>query len=92
MANNYEVGQGVRVSCAFVDQNGQPADPNAVSASILAPGANLGVALSVVKDSTGNYHADYTPAVPGIFRYKFVGSGGLSAVAEETFTAVESIS
>jgi hypothetical protein len=44
----------------------------------------------VVKDSTGVYHADIPVTQPGLYEYRWVGTGTVAAAAEGTFT-VESV-
>jgi hypothetical protein len=94
---SYMAGQGVRVSVAFTDSNGNAVDPTTVTLKFAAPdgtsGPNnaaspwtYGGAGSIVKDSTGNYHAVLdTTGKPGEWTYEWIGSGSVLAPAAANF-------
>lgn len=83
--NSYDVGALVRVAVAFTVDT-IATDPTTVSASAIDP---LGAVrtLTPIKDSVGNYHAlvDLTAAYPGIWTYRWTGTGACQAAEEDTF-------
>ncbi len=91
-ANEYELGQAVRLTAAFLNTAGAAADPSTVSVkhgvALVNPPPDptattlvFGVDAAVIKDSTGNYHADILPAVPGNYTYSWIGTGTVAAVS-----------
>ena len=87
----YPLGQAVRLTAAFINAAGAAADPTTVTftygvKSEQAPPKPTGSAhiyltdLAVIRDSTGNYHYDFVPAVPGDYIWQCVGTGVLAAV------------
>jgi hypothetical protein len=91
-----ELGQAVRLSAAFLNASGAAADPSTVTVrygvAIVTPPPDptatslvFGVDAAVIKDSTGNYHADIVPATPGNYTYLWVGTGTVAAVSRGTF-------
>lgn len=78
--NLYQVGDLVRISGAFTDTSDAPQDPSALSLFVTAPNGITteyvyGTDVEVVKDSTGNYHADIDADLAGDWRYRWVSSG-----------------
>lgn len=76
----YTAGTAIRLSVAFtVVATAAPVDPTTVTGKVRKPdGSN--VTLTVVKDSTGNYHADFTPSDLGMHTYELAGTGAAEAV------------
>ncbi len=91
MANHYDVGNLVRVSCEF-KVHGALADPTGVVAKFETP-ANAdttytyGVDGALVKDATGRYHFDIDVTAAGTWTYRFNGTGTGQAAIEGTFIA-----
>lgn len=100
LLNRYDVGSVVRIKVAFVDVNAAPIDPGAVTLGF-AVYDQLGyvkTALTswtvsggqIVKDSTGNYHADLdSSAKPGVWDYHFAGTTPGQATADGQFVVVD---
>ena len=95
MSLEYELGQAVRLTAAFLDANGAAADPTAISfkygVQLVNPPPDP-TATTVtfpttgfVKDSVGNYHYDFVPAVAGNYVYTGIGTGTVAAVARGAF-------
>lgn len=84
--NTYEMGTLVRVTCTFRDIDGEPANPTAVTADVLLPGATASTPASLSSGSTGVYHADIPTEEPGIYRVRFEGTGSVVVAAEHAFT------
>ena len=88
--NTYEPNQDVRLYGAFKDVNGALVDPSAEALKLRLPDAStLSFTLpgdgTVVKDATGQYHADLTPAMVGVWFYRWEGSDGHFGAAEGQF-------
>jgi hypothetical protein len=92
----YELGQAVRLTAAFITAAGIAGDPTTVTfkegVMTAAPPPDptatshvFGVDAAVIKDSVGNYHFDYVPTLPGVYTYLAVGTGVLAAVAVGRF-------
>jgi hypothetical protein len=90
--NEYPLGQAVRLSATFANASDVVADPTTVTLTIgrqeVSPppaptGTSFvhGVDLTLVKDSTGNYHLDYTGAASGIYVYRWVGTGTVATAS-----------
>lgn len=92
-ASGYEVGDTVRFSCAFTNAAGAAADPTAVAfklrykrtgdstAATYTAGASTGD-HTIVKDSTGNYHADVTITGSGDLYWRWEATGAVTAAAQ----------
>ena len=90
MANEYDTGDLVRVSLAFEDTAGDPADPTTVRGRYRDPSGAVttyvfGTDAELVKDATGAYHFDVSPAASGEWRYRGEGTGAVQAAAEGRF-------
>lgn len=91
-----ELGQAVRLSAAFLNASGAAANPTTVTVRFgvrlvnpppdpTATSLVFGVDAAVIQDSTGNYHADITPAVPGNYIFSWIGTGTVAAVSVGAF-------
>lgn len=88
--NRYDKGDKVRVSGVFTNAAGSAVDPDVVRFKYRAPGASTvtlvyGTDAALVKDSTGNYHADVDCAASGVLRYRWESTGSGQAAAEGEF-------
>lgn len=87
--NSYDLGDVVRLSCAFATANGAASDPTAITLRIqLAPaGTPVEAAYpgDIVRDSTGAYHFDFTPAAWGTYNVEWIGTGAVAAGADSRF-------
>lgn len=84
MANSYANGNIVRLLGQFKDVNQTLVAPMTVVVTVTLPDASTSTP-SVVNDSVGNYHSDFTTTQTGTHTYKFV-STGVVAVGSATFT------
>ena len=75
--NKYIIYNLVRVYTAITQSvGGAFVDPTTVTLYMKTPdGVITNISSSIVKDSVGNYHADYLPTQFGIFTYQWLGSG-----------------
>jgi hypothetical protein len=99
MSESFPLGSLVRVSVTFKNQSDVDADPTAVSFQIIPPDGNDqtftyesgsdpdGV---IIKDSTGNYHADVNGSLEGKWSYRFSGTAPVQAADEGHFRIRES--
>lgn len=87
----YDLGDVVRVSVAFSTvATGVALDPTAVYLSVKDPDGNItlyqyGVDSEIVKDSTGNYHADIDVDTYGQWYYRWYSTGAGKAADEGSF-------
>lgn len=90
--NTYDLGDLVRVSAPFTRvSNGAAVDPTAVKLSVRNPagtvttytyGSGDGV---IVRDSTGNYHADLDTPTAGDWYYRWWSTGTGQAAEENVY-------
>lgn len=91
MANTYDIGDQARMSGAFTTvSSGAAADPTAITVIYRKPNGVettlvYGTDAAVIKDSTGNYHADVTIDMSGRWYYRFEGTGAVIAAGETYF-------
>jgi hypothetical protein len=95
MANEYDIGDLVRVSLSFTNSSQSAADPSTVRGRFRDPSGNVttylfGTDSQLVKDATGAYHFDVTIDEAGDWRYRGEGEGAIVAAAEGRFHARES--
>lgn len=84
MANTYANGSVVRCLVQIKDVNQTLIDATTVVVTITLPDVSTSTP-SVVHDSVGNYHADFTTTQTGVHTYKSV-STGVVTVGSATFT------
>lgn len=95
MANNYDIGDIVRLSVEFKDQAGAFVDPGQVFVKIRD---SLGVITSfqfntnpeVIKDATGKYHIDQEATKEGVWFYRWEGKLTNKSASEASFTVLDS--
>ena len=90
MANDFDIGDLVKLDAKFVDEDGALTDPTATTFSIKVPAGTVttytyGVTADIVRDSTGLFHLDYSPTAEGIHYYRFVGTGACQTAEEKPF-------
>lgn len=92
MAHNiHDLGDLVRVSAPFtLVSSGAAVDPDAVKLSVKNPSDEVttyvyGTDAEIVKDSTGNYHADIDADETGTWHYRWWSTGNGQAAQEKLF-------
>ena len=91
MTTEYDIGDLARITAAFTDgTSGAAIDPTAVSLTYKDPAGTLktlvyGTDNALVKDSTGNYHADINVTLNGTWTYRWFSTGTGQAASEGTF-------
>ena len=90
MANVHDLGDLVRCTGTFTDENGDAHDPTTVLFSVKNPAGTTttytyGVDAALVKDSTGVYHVDVDASAVGWYYYRFYSTGSGQASEEEKF-------
>lgn len=86
MADAYNVGDGVRITATFTDLSGTVNDPTSVTFQAKDP-HNTITTQAVTKQATGIYYTDLLLTAPGIWHYRFVGTGAVAAANEGQLTA-----
>jgi hypothetical protein len=88
--NRFDLGDEVRLSAEFKTSAGVATDPGGVTLKFRYPGGPVttyvyGTDNELVRDSSGNYHADIFMAAVGRWHYRFEGTGTSRAAAEHEF-------
>jgi uncharacterized protein YfaS (alpha-2-macroglobulin family) len=86
----YDVGDRVRFSVAFKDEEGADADPTTITFKLRSPTRVFYTHTypdDITKDNTGQYHLDFTLTGPGEWCYRFEGTGAVETAAEGTLKA-----
>jgi hypothetical protein len=90
----FELGQAVRLTAAFLDANGAAANPTSTTfkygVRLVNPppdptATTVGPGAPVINPSTGNFYTDITPSVPGDYVFQAIGTGTVAAVATGGF-------
>lgn len=89
MSAPYQPGDTVRLSTTFT-VGGTLTSPTAVTLSVRDP-AGTTTTPTPVNDSTGTYHYDYTAALPGLYAWKWTGTGTAAGIDEGTFTVEDTL-
>ena len=90
--NVYDPGDSVRVSLLCANSSGVAIDPTTLTLTVkpatsTATVYTYGTGAVIVKDSTGNYHADITVTAHygGVWYYKFTATGSYVGMAQSSF-------
>lgn len=88
--NVYEIGELVRCSVAFADDDGNAQDPTGVTFRVRKPDGTVtsyahGTDAELVKDATGSYHVDVSAAAAGRWTFRYEGSGTGQSAGERAF-------
>lgn len=91
----YSLGQLVRITATFTDENGDAADPGAVFCQIKTPAGvttsyEYGVDGEVVKDSTGVFHLDLDCDAVGWWSWRWYSTTSVQAADEDRLQVSES--
>ena len=81
----YDIGDEVGLECVFRDEDGAVTDPGSVTCEVRPPSGE-NATPDVTSLSAGTYVATYQPAVAGLHRYRFAGTGSSMAAEEGHFT------
>lgn len=75
--NEYTAGNLIRITVAFTAVTpAAPIDPTTVVLNLKSPDGTVQVLTqSIVRDSLGQYHADFLPTQVGVHIYEWEGSG-----------------
>lgn len=88
--NIYDIGDQVRLSVAFSDDEGAAVDPTVVTLTYAGPGGSE-IELTydgenaLTRDGPGSYYVDIVPQTAGTWRYRWAGSGAVTAATEGQF-------
>jgi hypothetical protein len=90
--NMYDLGQRVRCSAIFATTAGVSTDPSVVFFRVMKPDKSVlnyqypepGVTI-IVKDDTGDYHADVDADQEGDWYYRWEGIGAIVGAGENHF-------
>lgn len=86
--NEYDLGDLVRVSATFTNSTGTPTNTT-VTLRVRKPDASV-TTPTAVSDGSGAYHYDIAVDQPGIWFYRFEGTGAVQAASEAEFTVAKS--
>lgn len=92
--NTYDVGDEVRISVVITNEDDEEANPTVTTFKFTDPSGNTttytyGTDDELARDSTGNFHVDITPDEPGVWYYKWQGTGAVVAAEEGSFNVRE---
>lgn len=92
---NYDIGDLVRLRATFVSTDlTTVADPSVILFRIQSPATFLACYSfgtgSITRSGVGAYYKEITPDVYGDWTYSVVGTGGVQAVEEWTFSVKHS--
>lgn len=91
MAQQINIGDVRRVSVVFTNAGSAVADPTTIKLHVRKPFSaqatsyTYGVGGTIVKDSTGNYHADLSLDTAGTWYYEWEGTGAVEVAEEGSF-------
>lgn len=90
MANEYDIGDLVRIQGTFTDADSVAFDPDVVTVKHKDPSGNTATSTSATNPSVGVYTVDVTVDESGIWYYRFEGttSGGAYQGGEESYFVV----
>lgn len=67
-----------RLTGTFTDINGNPADPTTITVQVHSPSGQVNM-YTPTRDSIGVYHYDLLLNAPGVWLYRFIGTGAVTA-------------
>lgn len=88
--NIYDVGDQVRLSVQFTDEDGVAVDPTLITVRYARPdGAETAVTYdgmtAVTREATGDYYLDLVADAAGTWSYRWASSGAVTAAGEGRF-------
>lgn len=94
MADTFDIGNVVRLTVTFTDTAGELIDPSAVQLNIRPYGGDISTYTwlggDIIRASLGVFYYDYTPSQPGLYYYRFIGTGALVAAGDSSFSITSS--
>lgn len=87
--NNYQQQCEVALNCTFTDATGVLVDPTAVTVEIRLPDKTLAT-YTPDQLSTGVYSYNLVTTLPGVYSYRFVGTGAVIAANEAKLNVIPS--
>ena len=92
MPGPYDIDTQIQVSVSFANTfTGAPADPSTVTLYLTDPHGNAQTLVGpIVRDGVGQYHYTFTPAVSGVWTYKWQGTGAVIITSPDTQFTVRS--
>lgn len=76
------IGNIARLSCTFTDDTGTAVDPTTITVQYQSPQGTT-TTQTPIRDSVGAYHYDLALTQPGTYRYRFIGTGIVTAQSED---------
>jgi uncharacterized protein YfaS (alpha-2-macroglobulin family) len=87
-AEIFDVGDEVRLAAVFKNIAGTLIDPAVVNVTITNPAGTATTytyPVTVIKDSTGNYHIDVDANAPGTWTWRWYSTGSGKAAQKGSF-------
>ena len=97
MNNNYYEDNLVRLTGTYRNRvTGAVADPTTVTFKVTDPNSATttyvyGTDAQLVKDSTGVYHVDLSLDLPGLYYYRFLGTGAVKAAGQKVLNVLAGV-
>lgn len=92
MANTYDVGQRVRLTCTFTVSD-VATDPTTITLEVEPPGDSVSTytyaASQITRSAQGVYYKDLDLDEEGIWNYTWTGTGNVVAAAQGYFIVRE---
>jgi hypothetical protein len=88
LANEYDLGDTIRLTGTFASTAGVPANPTNVTVWVKAPSSTVAVADSSTEwsnPSVGTFTLDVVPTSTGVWAYRVFSSGNITAAEEGQF-------
>lgn len=84
--NEYITGNVIVITGAFANAAGEADDPSNVYCKVKLPNGTVqDVSSTIVKQSTGNYTANFSPSLVGLHTYEWLGTGAIVAATQVQF-------
>lgn len=89
--NTYEIGDLVRLTGSFANQNGTLTNPTTVTLMVRNPDGTTMMVSSLTNSSTGIFYSDYPVSESGLYYYRYAGAGAVTAAIEAQFQVAQSV-
>jgi hypothetical protein len=89
---NYDVGDSVKLTAAFTNDAGAPADPDGIDAIVRTPGevSTVYTAADFTHPTVGAYELTVIATEAGEWTWRVAGTGAVTAASEGHFYVTES--